>query len=64
MLIVPEDDDAMDANYIPDAGGEVGTSSRVCGDGRQAGLPRGRASALTNVAMVVRLNFPLEPNLW
>ena len=40
MLIVPEDDDAMDA----DADDEVGTSSRVCGNGRQAGVPRGRAS--------------------
>ena len=46
MLIVPEDDDAMDADaddedddYIPDAGGEVGTSSQVCGNGRQAGFP-------------------------
>ena len=49
MPIVPEDDDAMDADaddeddeYIPDAGVEVGTSSQVCGNGRQAGVPRGR----------------------
>ena len=55
MLIGPEDDDAMDADaddedddedddYIPDAGGKVGTSSQVCGNGRQAVVPRGRAS--------------------
>ena len=49
MLIVPGDDDAMDADadeedYIPDAGGEVGTSSQVCGNGGQARVPHSRAS--------------------
>ena len=52
MLIVPEDDDSMDADaddedddYIPDAGGVVGTSNQVCGNGRQAGVPRARLVA-------------------
>ena len=38
------DADDEDDDYIPDAGGEVGTSSQVCGNGRQAVVPRGRAS--------------------
>ena len=42
MPIAPENEDAEDDDYIP--GAEIGTSSPVCGNGRQAGIPCGRVS--------------------